>query len=94
MNKITIARTVTGLMVLTSVGLAYYLGQQQGRQQAHESASSDSDAMSASGVTLKAGDIDRKTGKRILYWHDPMVPGQRFDKPGKSPYMDMPLSPV
>jgi Cu(I)/Ag(I) efflux system membrane fusion protein len=23
-----------------------------------------------------------------------MVPGQRFDKPGKSPYMDMPLVPV
>ena len=28
-------------------------------------------------------------GKRILYWHDPMVPGQKFDKPGKSPFMDM-----
>jgi Cu(I)/Ag(I) efflux system membrane fusion protein len=35
-----------------------------------------------------------KTGKRILYWHDPMVPGQKFDKPGKSPYMDMDLVPV
>ena len=23
-----------------------------------------------------------------------MVPGQRFDKPGKSPFMDMPLQPV
>lgn len=33
-------------------------------------------------------------GRRILYWHDPMVPGQRFDKPGKSPYMDMDLVPV
>ena len=32
---------------------------------------------------LKAGDIDPQTGKKILYWHDPMVPGQRFDKPGK-----------
>jgi Cu(I)/Ag(I) efflux system membrane fusion protein len=29
-----------------------------------------------------------------LYWHDPMVPGQRFDKPGKSPFMDMQLVPV
>jgi Cu(I)/Ag(I) efflux system membrane fusion protein len=34
------------------------------------------------------------SGRRILYWHDPMVPGQRFDKPGKSPFMDMPLQPV
>jgi len=33
-------------------------------------------------------------GRKILYWHDPMVPGQRFDKAGKSPFMDMPLVPV
>ena len=26
-----------------------------------------------------------------LYWYDPMVPGQHFDKPGKSPFMDMQL---
>jgi Cu(I)/Ag(I) efflux system membrane fusion protein len=32
--------------------------------------------------------------RRILYWHDPMVPARRFDKPGKSPFMDMPLVPV
>lgn len=29
--------------------------------------------------------------RKVLYWYDPMVPGQRFDKPGKSPFMDMPL---
>src|SRR4051812_20710767 len=35
------------------------------------------------------------TGERkVLYWHDPMVPGPRFDKPGKSPFMDMQLVPV
>lgn len=34
------------------------------------------------------------TAKRILYWHDPMVPSQHFDKPGKSPFMDMDLVPV
>jgi membrane fusion protein, copper/silver efflux system len=33
-------------------------------------------------------------GRKVLYWQDPMVPGQRFDKPGKSPYMDMDLVPV
>jgi Cu(I)/Ag(I) efflux system membrane fusion protein len=32
--------------------------------------------------------------RKVLYWHDPMVPGQRFDQPGKSPFMDMPLVPV
>ncbi|HEY0650107.1 efflux RND transporter periplasmic adaptor subunit [Phenylobacterium sp.] len=29
--------------------------------------------------------------RKVLYWYDPMVPGQRFERPGKSPYMDMPL---
>jgi Cu(I)/Ag(I) efflux system membrane fusion protein len=39
--------------------------------------------------------IATPTAKRaVLYWHDPMVPGQRFDKPGKSPFMDMQLVPV
>jgi hypothetical protein len=28
-----------------------------------------------------------------LYWYDPMVPDKHFDKPGKSPYMDMQLVP-
>lgn len=32
--------------------------------------------------------------RKALYWHDPMVPGPRFDKPGKSPFMDMQLVPV
>ncbi|MDR7335872.1 MAG: efflux RND transporter periplasmic adaptor subunit [Roseateles sp.] len=32
--------------------------------------------------------------RKPLYWHDPMVPGPRFDKPGKSPFMDMKLVPV
>jgi len=31
--------------------------------------------------------------RRILYWYDPMVPAQKFDKPGKSPFMDMQLVP-
>jgi Cu(I)/Ag(I) efflux system membrane fusion protein len=30
---------------------------------------------------------------KILYWYDPMYPQQRFDKPGKSPFMDMQLVP-
>ena len=29
----------------------------------------------------------------VLYWYDPMVPAQRFDQPGKSPFMDMQLVP-
>ena len=31
--------------------------------------------------------------RQVLYWYDPMVPTQKFDKPGKSPFMDMQLVP-
>ena len=31
--------------------------------------------------------------EEVLYWYDPMVPDQRFDEPGKSPFMDMQLVP-
>jgi Cu(I)/Ag(I) efflux system membrane fusion protein len=43
---------------------------------------------------IQAGDLDPATGRRVLYYHDPMTPAQRFDKPGKSPFMDMMLVPV
>ena len=32
-------------------------------------------------------------GRKVLYWYDPMKPEARFDKPGKSPFMDMELVP-
>ena len=32
-------------------------------------------------------------GRKVLYWYDPMFPQQRFEKPGKSPFMDMQLVP-
>jgi len=32
-------------------------------------------------------------GRKVLYWYDPMKPEARFDKPGKSPFMDMDLVP-
>jgi Cu(I)/Ag(I) efflux system membrane fusion protein len=44
---------------------------------------------SISPMTTQAG-----AGKKPLYWHDPMYPDQKFDKPGKSPFMDMQLVPV
>lgn len=31
--------------------------------------------------------------RKVLYWYDPMAPGSKFDKPGKSPFMDMQLVP-
>lgn len=36
---------------------------------------------------------DAPDPRPVLYWYDPMSPQQRFDKPGKSPFMDMQLVP-
>ena len=48
---------------------------------------------------IKADDISGtnveqdKSGKKVLYWEDPMVEGRHFSKSGKSPFMDMQLAP-
>ncbi|WP_414449824.1 efflux RND transporter periplasmic adaptor subunit [Burkholderia sp. 22PA0099] len=47
--------------------------------------------------SVPAAGVDRRDAsatRKVLYWHDPMVPNQHFDKPGKSPFMDMQLQPV
>ena len=36
---------------------------------------------------------EQGTEPKALYWYDPMYPQQKFDKPGKSPFMDMQLVP-
>ena len=72
------------LLVVAGVALAgggFLLGQ-------HTSQKSMSSATGGTGGTTSPD------GRKILYWHDPMVPGPRFDKPGKSPFMDMQLVPV
>src|ERR1035437_7354435 len=49
------------------------------------------------GITLahaeEAAASEFAQDRKVLYWYDPMVPGKKFDKPGKSPYMDMELLP-
>lgn len=44
-------------------------------------------------TALKVGGDKNAAERKPLYWYDPMVPNQHFDKPGKSPYMDMELLP-
>jgi membrane fusion protein, copper/silver efflux system len=39
------------------------------------------------------GVVQDSSGKIVKYWYDPMAPNQKFDKPGKSPFMDMQLEP-
>ena len=36
---------------------------------------------------------EKPSSRQVLYWYDPMHPEQHFDKPGKSPYMNMDLVP-
>lgn len=79
-NRRWIAAVITALIV--GFGLGYIVTRQRsGDASARPDASQPGDATSSK---------DRK----VLYWHDPMVPGQKFDKPGKSPFMDMQLVPV
>ncbi len=35
----------------------------------------------------------RPSARKVLYWYDPMKPEVHFNKPGKSPFMDMQLVP-
>jgi Cu(I)/Ag(I) efflux system membrane fusion protein len=82
------------LIALVAVGLigaggygAYQFGMNRGMQMA---APTPGAAAPSASTPQKTGSADQK----VLYWHDPMVPGQKFDQPGKSPFMDMQLVPV
>ena len=47
----------------------------------------------AASAIAAASATDAKQERKVMYWYDPMVPMQKFDKPGKSPFMDMQLVP-
>lgn len=80
-----------GLLSLAAAGYGLYsLGLSRGSR----TLTPTSEPSGRSTGPQKSGDADPTSGKKVLYWHDPMVPGQRFDKPGKSPFMDMQLVPV
>jgi Cu(I)/Ag(I) efflux system membrane fusion protein len=79
-RALPIALSLLGAAVL-AVG-SFYAGRQTGTATEAQ--------MAATPGVAAPGAAERK----VLYWHDPMVPGQRFDKPGKSPFMDMQLVPV
>jgi len=47
----------------------------------------------ASAKAAAAAPASAAAERKVLYWYDPMAPTQKFDKPGKSPFMDMQLVP-
>ena len=76
-----ITLSILGALMLVAVAaVAFYAGRSTGRGHA--------DAMPSTIAPTGS------EGRKVLYWHDPMVPGPRFDKPGKSPFMDMQLVPM
>jgi membrane fusion protein, copper/silver efflux system len=85
-TKIILALAAASLAGAGGYGL-YWAGMNQGMKMP---ASMSSTNQSSGENGQKAGNAEKK----VLYWHDPMVPGQKFDKPGKSPFMDMQLVPV
>lgn len=92
MKRGLVAALLSGIAVLALVGYgAYHLGLHAGQTTALPTVAGSA---APQRPPQKPGDIDPRTGKRVLYWQDPMVPAQRFDHPGKSPLMNMPLVPV
>jgi Cu(I)/Ag(I) efflux system membrane fusion protein len=72
---------IIAVAALSAAGGYWFAGRANGRlNPMHAMAQSDS---------ATAGSSDHPA----LYWYDPMVPNQHFDKPGKSPFMDMQLVP-
>ena len=95
MNLKTFAIVLLLVALAGAGGYALYrFGVDRGMTMAAGSATAPASVPAAKSAPEKAGDVDPTTGKKVLYWHDPMTPGQKFDKPGKSPFMDMQLVPV
>ena len=89
------ASAVAVVAAVAVAALAAFAGYWYGSRQGDAKDASAPAASTAPQSTAASGDlVDTKTGRKVLYWHDPMAPGQKFDKPGKSPFMDMELVPV
>ena len=78
MTAVVINRTVITTAIFIGLGIAIATGYWFG---------SHRNTLPASNAPVAT------TGKRVMYWFDPMKPDQHFDKPGKSPFMDMQLAP-
>ena len=78
MNKTVIAALALG--IVAGAGVGYWFAAKPG-----------SHAATPPGKVVAAAAPQGE--RKVLYWYDPMRPDQRFDKPGKSPFMDMQLVP-
>ena len=84
----SIAMGAVALAIVGAAGFGLYrLGINQGMKIA-------TPPVTGAVAPAETGDQKKNSERKVLYWHDPMRPDQKFDKPGKSPFMDMQLVPV
>ncbi len=79
---------VVAALLAFAVGIGWFLGQKN-----NQVPISKNMAKTMPSKPINNGVVQDGSGKTVKYWYDPMVPAQKFDKPGKSPFMDMQLEP-
>lgn len=72
------------ILLALFMGLGWYFGQKTNPDKMEKTPPNQ---------RISNGVVQDDSGKTVKYWYDPMVPNQKFDKPGKSPFMDMQLEP-
>jgi Cu(I)/Ag(I) efflux system membrane fusion protein len=83
MDRRTLVLAALGALLLLAAAGGYWFGTKR--------SSGPAPAMQPAAVSPPPAPA--KNERKVLYWYDPMYPGQKFDKPGKSPFMDMELVP-
>lgn len=92
-NRIKLSAAGLGLLVLGAV-VGAYVAPRLGWLLGGADMAMAGPGMAASGAMPASSGAAAAPGERkVLYWYDPMFPTQKFNAPGKSPFMDMQLVP-
>ncbi len=94
MNKNALIGLAGGLLISAAVGGGLRFITYRSDSETQAKVTDVSPIARTTVATAGDGGAIPTTDRRVLYWHDPMVPSTKFDKPGKSPFMDMQLVPV
>ena len=82
---------VIAVLLALFMGLGWFLGQKNSAPMMEKMPDKLGKAMPSKPISN--GVIQDDSGKKVLYWEDPMVEGRHFNHSGKSPFMDMQLAP-
>ena len=75
---------IVAILLALFMGLGWFFGQKTNPDKMEKTSPSQ---------PISNGVVQDDSGKKVLYWEDPMVEGRHFNKSGKSPFMDMQLAP-